>query len=76
MKFIYDSEQPPERRMAFIAKEGDEPYYGFACFWLKVDNGNEFAEFKEWGTQSKRLKYLEELNSNREKKEAEREKGN
>jgi hypothetical protein len=69
MKLIYDSEQPPERRMAFIAKEGDEPYYGFACFWIKVDDGIEIAEAKQWGTQLERLKYLEKLNSNSKKKE-------
>jgi hypothetical protein len=76
MKFIYDSEQPPEHRMAFIAKEGDEPYYGFACFWLKVDDGNETAELKQWGTQSERLKYLEKIEQQSREKEAVDEKSN
>jgi hypothetical protein len=59
VKIIYDTDQPPEKRLAFIGKDG-KPYYGFRCFKILMDDGNEVVEIGIWGTQKKRKALLEE----------------
>jgi len=60
MKIIYDSEQPQEKRIEFIKDDG-ESYFGFHCFQIKLDDGNEVAEIGLWGDKRKRQIILEKF---------------
>ena len=48
MKIIYDTDQPREKRLCFIAKDGAEPCYGFRCFEIKLYDGTEEAKISNW----------------------------
>jgi len=53
MKIIFDTEQPREKSIEFIGPD-DEPYFGFHCFEIKLDDGKELVEFRAWGSQKER----------------------
>ena len=57
MKIIYDTDQPPEKRIEFIGIKG-ESYFGFHCFQILLDDGIETAKISNWGTQKKREEIL------------------
>jgi hypothetical protein len=58
MKIIYDTDQPPQKRLAFIERDGTEPYYGFRCFQINLDDGEELATIGVWGNAKKRQEIL------------------
>ena len=58
MKIIYDTDQPKEKRIKFIGQDG-KPYFGFRCFQIKLDDGNEVVEIGLWGNLKKRKTILE-----------------
>jgi hypothetical protein len=62
MKIIYDTDQPKEKRIAFIGKDG-KSYFGFHCFQIKLDDGKEVVELGLWGNEKKRQALLKEFNS-------------
>jgi hypothetical protein len=54
MKIIYDSDQPEDKRLVFIGKDGKE-YFGFHVFQLKLYDGEEEATIGNWrGTLKER----------------------
>jgi hypothetical protein len=57
MKIIYDNEQPVEKRIEFIGNDG-KSYFGFHCFQILLDDGNETANIGNWGTLKKRREIL------------------
>jgi hypothetical protein len=61
MKVIYDSEQPPEKRLEFIGTDGTS-YYGFLCYSIRLDDGFESVEIGNWGNEKKRQAILKEKN--------------
>jgi hypothetical protein len=58
MKIIYDTDQPPEKRIEFIGLDG-KSYFGFHCYHIKLDDGNEVAELRLWGDLKRRKAILE-----------------
>jgi hypothetical protein len=63
MKIIYDTDQSPEKRLAFIGDDKDDkkPYYGFRCFQIQLDDGIEVATIGNWGDAKKRRAILEQI---------------
>ena len=53
MKIIYDNEQPQNKRITVIGKDG-KPYYGFRCFQIQLDDGKEIIKVGLWGDRKKR----------------------
>jgi hypothetical protein len=68
MKIIYDTDQPPEKRLAFIGDGDEEPYYGFRCFQIQLDDGIECATIGIWGNETKRQAILNKIKANEETK--------
>ena len=60
MKIIYDTDQPQEKRIELINDSG-ESYYGFHCYQIKLDDGNEEAVIGLWGDRKKRRSILEKF---------------
>jgi hypothetical protein len=60
MKIIYDTDQPPEKRLTFIGDD-KKPYYGFRCFQIQLDDGKEVATIGRWGNAKKRRAILEQI---------------
>jgi hypothetical protein len=65
MKIIYDTDQPDDKRIKFIG-DGKKPYYGFHCFQIKLDDGNEEATLGNWGNQKQRNDILERFKARAE----------
>jgi hypothetical protein len=57
MKIIYDTDQPKEKRIEFLGNDG-ESYFGFHCFQIKLDDGNEIVQVGLWGDMKKRQSIL------------------
>ena len=65
MKIIYDTDQPQEKRLCFIGPD-KKKYYGFRCFQIKLDDGNEVATIGLWGNQKKRTEILKKVRENKQ----------
>jgi len=58
MKIIYDTDQPKDKRIEIIGKDG-KSYYGFHCFKIQLDDGKEVIDLGLWVDQKKRKAILE-----------------
>jgi hypothetical protein len=68
MKIVYDTNQPPEKRLMFIGDKGGKPYYGFRCYQISLDDGIECATIGNWGNAQERRKILNGIKTKEKKK--------